>query len=121
MLRLRAQRRRKTVEACRLLQRAAPGCGITKGCLAVSAIATDIYKKLNVELAGWVLHVLCFMLKKIIKHLGSVSAPHQDRRYAACATTERSNGFRRSVAGTLGYTEQAFRRVCVRADMLHGE
>eukprot|EP00965_Chrysotila_dentata_P081733 2698262-Pleurochrysis_carterae.AAC.1 len=107
---------------------------------SAAVIATDIYT-LNTKLAdGWVLHVLCFvvtrhtlklgdptrrscdacesfgaMLKKMIKHLTC-------RRRINKSGSLRDNGkkewletFRR------GYTEQAFRCVCARADLIHGK
>eukprot|EP00965_Chrysotila_dentata_P202928 6181403-Pleurochrysis_carterae.AAC.2 len=53
------------------------------------------------------------MLKKVIKHLSASVAA------AACATTARRSGCKPSAAAS--YTEQAFRRKCVRANFIHSD
>ena len=109
---------------------------------AATVVARDIYA-LNPELTGWVLHVLVFVvarqylsmgnparrscdacealgssMKKIIKHLTcrrrtSASQIHSHRSANGAKLWVQT--FKR------GYIEQTFRRVCVRAELLHGE
>ena len=102
-------------------------------------MATDIYQ-LNPKLAGWVVHVLCFIvprqivplgdpsrrscdaceslgasIKKVIRHLTCRRRVTHGQRHSA-----RNSKKEWSATFTRGYIEQAFRRVNVRAELLHG-
>eukprot|EP00965_Chrysotila_dentata_P006173 201596-Pleurochrysis_carterae.AAC.1 len=102
-------------------------------------LSSDIYK-LNTELAEWVLHVLCFIVPRQVLNLGDPSRrrcdacesfgamPKKIITHLTCRRSLRVNGSLHSGANgntwaqsfKRGYTEQAFWRVCVRAEMIHG-
>ena len=106
-----------------------------------NVVARDLHA-LNPEISGWVLHVLCFIvprqyvpmgdptrrsceacealgasMKKIIRHLTC------RRRVTSQYHTHNSADGKKLWAQTFkrGYVVQTFRRVCVRAELLHGE
>ena len=103
-------------------------------------MAADLYA-LNPELAGWVAHVMCFIVPRQIVPLGNPVSRACDAcesfgavvkkliKHTTCrrrltnkcgATHEGKDGKTWSQTFLRGYIEQAFRRVCVRADLLHG-
>ena len=105
-------------------------------------LANDLYQ-LNPELSGWVLHVLCFIVPRQIVTLGEPARRACDACEAigsVCKKLIRHNTCRRRVSPhqqhghrsangrklwtqtfKTGYIEQMFRRVSVRADLIHGE
>ena len=105
-------------------------------------VANDIYA-LNPDLAGWVLHVLCFIVARQYPALGDP----QHRNCEACesfgssakiiirhltcrrrTSAVQKHGHKSADGKRLwvqtfnrGYIEQTFRRLTVRSELLHGE
>jgi len=105
-------------------------------------VANDLYA-LNPDLSGWVAHVLCFIVARQYKALGNP----QKRTCEACESfgssaktiikhltcrrrpsTIQKHGHRSADGNKLwtqtftrGYIEQTFRRLAVRAELIHGE
>ena len=104
-----------------------------------NVVACDLYA-LNPELAGWVLHVMCFIVPRQIVPLGNPSRRSCDAceslgavvkktiRHLSCRRRiTRGEGSVRHVNGkvvrvkfTRGYIEQVMRRISVRADHPRG-
>eukprot|EP00965_Chrysotila_dentata_P218190 6190449-Pleurochrysis_carterae.AAC.1 len=109
---------------------------------STATLSVDIHK-LNPMLAGcWVLHVLCFVVPRQILELGDPSRRSCDAcesfgamlkkiiKQLTCRLNVRMSGKSLFTGAnnsswtqtfTRGYTKQAFRRVCVRASMIHGD
>jgi hypothetical protein len=104
-------------------------------------LANDIYQ-LNPELSGWVLHVMCFIVPRQIVELGEPARRACDACEAigsVCKKLIRHNTCRRRVSQQQhahrssngrklwtqtfkkGYVTQMFKRISVRADLIHGE
>ena len=108
----------------------------------MQVLSNDLYE-LNPAMAAWVLHVLCFIVPKQIRELGDPARRSCDAcesfgcvfkkliRHATCRRrtsptqtfTHRSANGRQLWSQTFkkGYIEQSFKRVVVRAELLHGE
>lgn len=98
-------------------------------------------RALNPELSGWVLHVLCFIAPRQYLTMGDPSRRSCDAceslgacckkliRHLTCRRRASSQQHVHNKSGrrlwtqtfTRGYIEQAFRRVSVHANLLHGE
>ena len=110
-------------------------------CCNPQVLANDTYS-LNPELAGWVLHVMCFIVPRQIVELGEPARRACDACEAlgsVCKKLIRHNTCRRRVSQEqhshrsangrklwtqtfkVGYVEQMFRRISVRAELIHGE
>ena len=105
-----------------------------------NTIASDLYA-LHPELAGWVFHVLCFIVPRQILALGNPARRSCDAcesfgavvkkciRHLSCRrlVTRGDGDIRQTQKGshrvrfTRGYIEQVFRRVSVRAELIHGK
>jgi hypothetical protein len=106
-----------------------------------AAVVRDLYS-LNPALSGWVPHVLVFIVPRQILSLGDPAKRSCDACESLGATIKciirHTTCRRRSSRGktahvsrdgkklwystfSRGYVEQAFRRVCVRANLIHGD
>lgn len=106
-----------------------------------AAVVARDFRALNPELAGWVLHVLCFVVPRQYVPMGDPSRRSCDAceslgssmkkviRHLTCRRRHSNNKQHQHHEGNKlwqqtfkrGYIEQTFRRICVRADLIHGE
>ena len=93
-------------------------------CNGARACARDLHE-LKPTMASWVPHIACNIVPRQIVELGDSSRRAADacESYGACAKrTIKHLTCRRALSAgfTRGYVEQAFRRLVVRASLIHG-
>ena len=93
-------------------------------CNGARACSRDLLE-LKPTMASWVPHIACNIVPRQIVDLGDPARRAADSCESYGAVAKKTIKFltcRRSVTATYGrgYIEQAFRRLCVRSDLLHG-
>ena len=94
-------------------------------CNGARSVSRDLLK-LKPTMQSWVPHIACNIVPRQIVELGDPSRRSADacESYGACCKKViKDLTCRRSLSQKYGrgYVEQAFRRMCVRANLLHGE
>ena len=93
-------------------------------CNRARTVARDL-KRLKPTMLSWVPHIACNVVPRQIVDLGDPTKRAADACEsfgACCKRVIKHLTCRRAISGKFGrgYVEQTFRRMCVRADLLHG-